>query len=798
MKYYYGFFSDVNKQLYKVVVKCDTKRDEVIMQPELLLSDPPFLVNYEGQENLFEPHKCSTATIRLLNKEYNADFNEDAEVLLLRLKKGETYFDDLKMPSADGRFFDIEWCGFSTPNAYSQGYSSYYDEFELECQDKLSILGYTEMPDYRESLVITPDIDYVTKTLQDLLKEIETELGLKIYITNNIRLPKTASLYEELNKDSILNLTFDISSFINDDEPKKYMEVVDDIMTSFKLTILQIKDKIYIVDYDAIAYGYNTFVDTDSNACRFESDVVVDASKSAGNSNNLSLIENYSKFSATCNYYETEVKLPDLSDWSNRIVYDIEDSDTENESALQYMYYDKVRKETDGTTTYLYRYERAEHNPLQGLARVGFFGINFDNIKDAFVTGYAYMQEYTAWANPDAFVPGPVLNYDLGDMVLNFNLRKCYAKDCIVATPCSIDVADFKRSYSYVPTVDVCESPEYGYMLYHNANYPSVLSNTEREWYKNNALSQKVAREQKLLTFAKRWFSPKAKDRYLYISCDMTCYPDLLPTPWVDPLKMTMPDIDRDMNFIWVTISVFDNQGWWYYDIDTRTWISDLAQPTRLYFGGGNGNGAFFNKQSLENQCTEAKGFAKGIKGIAIKISDEIETITAIKIDIYRPWGINNVRKTVATFIQDLEFGITSTDKEMKMAVDSNLTVNSEYKNISKFLSEKAVDLNYCTYKAGAACNNILFNTVYQKRCNLDYVSSIATGDVMKPEYLVVNGYRRQYSKPSLVLSISSHDDYNMLSKVTYRRFKDKKFVVNGISYDYRYNIREVQIYEKK
>ncbi|MDO5332141.1 MAG: hypothetical protein Q4E99_05620, partial [Bacillota bacterium] len=128
MKYYYAFFRDNNTSvdpdghLYKVVVK--TKKGNGM--EELLLSGSPFTVMYENGD-IYKPYKCSTATIGLLNTDYNPDFICDSimdnEVYLLRLKNGEGYSDNLKLESADSIYFDIEWCGYTTPNAYSQGYN---------------------------------------------------------------------------------------------------------------------------------------------------------------------------------------------------------------------------------------------------------------------------------------------------------------------------------------------------------------------------------------------------------------------------------------------------------------------------------------------------------------------------------------------------------------------------------------------------------------------------------------------------------------------------------------------------
>lgn len=796
MKYYYAFFRDVDDNLYKVVVRTNKKEPEVYIQHELLLSDPPVTVTYETTDDIYEPHKCSTATVRMLLREFNEDFNsEDSEVVIYRLKDGEPYSDNLKLPYSDNRFFNVEWTGYATPNAYSQGYSSFYDEFELECQDTLSVLKYIDIPDFRTGIDgETPGIEYTTKTLQDILKLVESETQLKVFVTNSVRIPVSAPTN---SNNSVLDVTFDIHSFLDNEEPKKYMDVLDDIFTALNLTIVQVKDRVYVINYDTIAAGYNTYVDTDSNMYMFVSEMRLDPNMSAGNTGNVSLVENYSGYKVEANYYDLDIDLPDLSDWSNRIVYDTQESSTNPESAMQHFHYDFVRREEDGTETFLYRYDQASSNMYHGLARVGFFGLNYDAHSEALVAGRAWAVE----DNPGSeyFGPGAELYYEFGNATLQ-NLRSVSARYSVFATPCSIATEDFSRSYSYVPTENRCENPEYGYMLYNNSAYQSLLKGYQgdryAQMYKDSALSQEVATRQPVLAFAKKWLSAKSGNRYMYLSCDATFYPDLLPTPWVSPLSFDNPSIDTEMKFLWVTLILFDEQGLWYYDDDSREWISDDPKPTRIYLDGS-GN-AFFNKLSIKDECTEERGFAHGIKGKAIKISEDIGTITGIGVEIHRAWGVNNDRKTVATFLQNIDFGITTTEKEMKNVVDANLMVESEYKSESKFTSEKVISTNYCTFKSGKAYNNILLRTFNGVRENLDYISNIATGDVMRPEYLLVEAHRRQYSLPTMVLGACTHSNPNMLSKVTYDRFAEKRFVVSGIIHDLRYNKKDITLFEKK
>ena len=162
--YHSGYFRNLDTSrdkkgwLYKVVVITNFLKDEFEYGGDLtLVGEKPFSVSYETTEDdIYKPYKCSTATVSLLQREYNFSFNDTkgGNVLVMLLKAKNTVILEDKVQDkqinphynrqlqVDRICYNIEWVGFATPNAYSQTYANLLDSFELEAQDALSTLQY--------------------------------------------------------------------------------------------------------------------------------------------------------------------------------------------------------------------------------------------------------------------------------------------------------------------------------------------------------------------------------------------------------------------------------------------------------------------------------------------------------------------------------------------------------------------------------------------------------------------------------------------------------------------------------
>lgn len=256
--YYWGFFrnndttNDLDGQLYKVVIITDYQSRNYTVGEQLLLTDSPFTVEYSNDDdNIFKPYKCSTATIGILQRDINYNFNtasgNNVLVKLLKYNNDDTN-DDLSPMSADTQHFSVEWVGFGTPNAYSQGYETYYDEFELECQDALSTLKYYDYETMYSSATFCSFSDIVKKWCK-FLNVYDT-----IYISDSVTIATT-------DFEDILHTCYiDERNFFDEDgKPMKVLDVFEQICTYLQLTCMQFGDSLYFLNYAAIRQGHNNY-----------------------------------------------------------------------------------------------------------------------------------------------------------------------------------------------------------------------------------------------------------------------------------------------------------------------------------------------------------------------------------------------------------------------------------------------------------------------------------------------------------------------------------------------------------
>lgn len=284
---YFGTFKDIENVEYRVEITTDLEGED----EEILLADEPLVIDYESDnENAYKPYKCSTATIRILLNEANFDlidaFANRVKVYIYKENK-------------------VIWCGFATPNTYSQSYEDYFDVFELECQDGVSTLQYYDyeyIPQYCEYYYEEPTVEHPYDMLNwdkgitthnkatnffHLVMMMNKKLGgmyKNIYVTDSIINPYTRDI-------SILDSTFisENNFFDEDKKPMKMLKILEEICRYCSLTCVAYGQNLYFLNYDAIAQGINTYF-----AYSRVSDTKYTSSKVVLNSDHKIIIDTFS------------------------------------------------------------------------------------------------------------------------------------------------------------------------------------------------------------------------------------------------------------------------------------------------------------------------------------------------------------------------------------------------------------------------------------------------------------------------------------------------------------------------
>lgn len=230
---YNAQFKDINNKQYTVYI---TTNNNYTQGDELTLSSTPFTINYEGGEStIYKPIKYSSATCRIMTNKiyydiYSAE-NQATKIQLIDEDKKQTI-----------------WCGYATPNAYTQPYSPIDDELEIECVDGLSTLKNIKYTTINDSCKIHSFFSIIKHCLA------HTNTIDRIHITTAIE-KKFETSFTFLDEFFITEKNF----YDEDDEPMMMSEVVEEIMRYLNLTLYTKGNDAYVIDYDAIVS--NDFVE---------------------------------------------------------------------------------------------------------------------------------------------------------------------------------------------------------------------------------------------------------------------------------------------------------------------------------------------------------------------------------------------------------------------------------------------------------------------------------------------------------------------------------------------------------
>lgn len=291
-------FSDCTNNTYQIRIYTQT----VVQTPvELLMQADSVQIEYSS-ETLFDPLRCSKATINLLVEDIRPDLfaggNHDVYV---EIDKNSSIF----------------WMGYVTPNVYSQPYQQKYDSLSLECVDFISDLSnykYTYTTNDKSKLTSLLDVISHCLSKTDVNHNI-TKLycDANISYDNNNRILETLSIFER-------------NFFDEKDEPEQCDEVIKSILRYLGLTLVQYKDAFYIIrmgenlysNYSLLYYTYSNNAWTYNSTTTFSFSIQTTDEIGLGDSGcNISMDSVYNKVTVIANSNPQDDILPKFDDSSD-------------------------------------------------------------------------------------------------------------------------------------------------------------------------------------------------------------------------------------------------------------------------------------------------------------------------------------------------------------------------------------------------------------------------------------------------------------------------------------------------
>ena len=399
----------------------------------LTMTDHPFTVEYSGDtDNVHKPYRCSTATVSFLQENLNTDFinsiGNGVMVMLLKWKneviqttttQGEVmlntvtgaeleiadyiyndpftqrqnrYFHGFLPWEYDWFCYDVEWIGFATPEMLNVEYDHITDRFSLNCQDALSTLQYInfERTDQLE-------------TIQDTLIKMLNKLGTyeDVYITTSVHFNSVTNAFYTipLEGSAMKHIVHQQDNFINeDDDPDKYLDVLEKMLDYLSLTAIPYKNSLWIVSNEGLAMGHTTYSHftlglserpwvipaeiPSTFSYSYMGDVdITDTTVLNGDSfcggTDLSSNIIYNKVKVVCDEMRPEPLLPDLNDNEN---YEPETTAMDQPVALNLWDHYQTNPLTPGESEDNYQYfEMYLNRVATGVDDIRFFRYEYDS-----------------------------------------------------------------------------------------------------------------------------------------------------------------------------------------------------------------------------------------------------------------------------------------------------------------------------------------------------------------------------------------------------------------------------------
>jgi len=794
--YYYGYFRGLNTendpqgQLFKVVILTDFNNfnsQNIVVGGELLFGDSPFVVQYAGEEdNLFKAYKCSSATVQLLQQNYNLAFNEtrgnnvfvclfskNYDVIeqgnnYVNIVNGDTMAKSNNVLAVDSFCYNVEWVGYATPNAYSQSYESYLDVFELECQDALSTLQYWNYETIGEEKTFVPFSEILKRYLK-LLKVYKN-----VYISKAISMPS-----EDTQTDILHSILVDEHNFFDEDgNPMKQQEVLEHICTFLGLTCVPYKDSLYFVNYDAIKEGYNQyfkiqhapiyypfitspFPDFPFNGEAEFVDVqeLLESDFKAGGTT-LSLGTTFNKATVKDSLYTFDSVINDYEEETNQLpalMYDTvgltkyEDEITQSDSDITIM------KVTVDDKKYYVFLKYCGFNPSKGITNTFYYN---DIAKGE-------------WGAVDNTI------YEDGNWTFDTSSNKVGC--CLVKYQVSpVD--------SWDETINSVEL-ENAIMFRSGHLYTDVRQLLENKALQTQPMfsvtSEKVA---------------IGSDNYIVISGNFKF------SRLVKPLPIGVTDNDQPMNshmaYTWAKLqcgSLFWNGEQW----TTQEDIFKLPLEYKKSVSAWETSIPIINNIDYTMRLNK--------KGYAVKCpqsNDEVE-IKDITFTLYRPWGVHDGMAAFQTWLTDFNMDI-ATRQDYIISVGEN--EDTEYSNnVGNGAVEEyeGKEFKICTWdNKQTNYSSPIYLESYQENPNIDEtqfrrvgaIYNKATESLKRSEHLYLDGVVSQYSTPTVRLetAVKLSNDYKPYSLIHYHFFEGKDFIIDSATLDYLYNTITLNLLEKK
>lgn len=322
---YYGYFRDNKSSLGGISASggalycvCFTTNNSTVTQQQITIGHPGFVTEMDGDNDIiYNPVKYQKATVVVVTDDYISDFfattPKAVKVELRRVTNSNTYVPGGTTGSS------LMWSGFVSPNMYNQPFEASYQEMEVECIDKLSMLKYYKYEPYGNSYIPNVNSAKGVITFTNIIQRISYLTGLTFKISSSTNLTTTLTSNPLVSQLYISEENFfekkDDDNQTDKDVAWTYAEVLEELMRFLNLSAVQYQGNIYCIDYDARKSNSDGWwtIGTNGNAtysAGTASNYALTYQKMMNGGQTLSVIEPYNKVTVVDELYTFDSIIP--------------------------------------------------------------------------------------------------------------------------------------------------------------------------------------------------------------------------------------------------------------------------------------------------------------------------------------------------------------------------------------------------------------------------------------------------------------------------------------------------------
>lgn len=810
---YKGYFRDIkNDDLHTVVITTDGSS----IEKEITLGATPFTTEMDSSnDTIYQPAKYQSATVKFITPDYNLDiYNKTAQGTKVELYKGST----------------LLWTGYATPNLYDMGFEKPKEEVDIDCIDALSTLQYVKFLPITKNAdgkaVLDKSVDSFANIIQYLLKQCKAYT--KFYVSNNTQLSDKVD-------NAIMNQLFiSKANFFDskDDESQTdkevawtCQEVLEELCRFLNVTVIADGDSVYFLDYDAIRNGINTYYQysltdvTNHKLVKLEFAKEIVGSEFSQNGNTISIDNVYNKVTVNCDLNDFDTVIPNMFDTVTNITADSDDTLASSDNINNGMYGEVIKTNlgdnNNNNNNMIICIDRVRNPQKKNYSDYNIIAVKYFN------NPYYKFYKYDANGN------------DITDTIKQLNYTD--TKSLHGATLAKFFVKKLDKSYEWVN--------QWLDQILKNKNILDI-------WLINNGISN--------ITFSDYILMLNPSDNH-FDNSDITKYPYFETTVqdstalfggknaylvisgsykyhYFDDDPYPIPENESDISKGRYVMDVDDTYflaklqwGKYYWNGDKynglnakECWVTDSNTTFKIpYLKEGSisdrrADATMFKDMNIVNNVSWRIGTDK--EGYLIPISEDYILNGLPKITVYKPYDPNYGRHgqyykhsvvllknfSIEAFIGDPTFSKTNdTDTKYTNIINEGFVQDlSDIDFKVNTWDNKKPNFSCVGYKKDDdtfAFVDTLFNKALSKyeKGTERFNGTISDGSLRMEEHLV---YRiiNQYSSPNVKLNFSLRNNNKIYGLFTDYSIRGRKFIVDAINTDYRFNKQELVLIEKK